>query len=1433
MQAKCPRCDQTSDFPDSLAGTEIRCPACGGLIPLPGAIRMIVEDAAKHSDATESQEQQPASGESQDPPVGDSGSVFAHLDVSGVSDADVLGPRSLSTEKIKSGRKTIIGICVAVLLLLGGGGTALVVHLDRQAHAKKVEDTFGNADQAYSKGDMDGCSRTLDQALKLMSERPGTVEKARADVLSGHATKIKKYIGYWRQAVTTRQRAGFVPAEASRSLADQLKTVAALGSDAQPVAKLIESLAQQAWKLDLNDRHKRIDEQFSSVQLQLDQARFEAAKDALKVLSEHLEKIRDEMGRRLRADFSEKTGVLDGLIKLQEDLALRVKAAPPAGPKRQKLLAEIEKLKVELKPASPGFKGLSKQFEVWIIDLRKDKRPLPSVQEIKSQTLKNIGEVFAKVAPGYKLVPESTKQKKSIFSMSNGKNTCRIMACSIGGKPRLMLEFDGIRMAFPFPGKAKYREFLLRYYTSLAPTIVSTLRKSNAKEAWGNQPWDVHISKGMAGCQPTAFLTGKGYVVTPGKLWKVTGHDAKATIQQIAKVFIKATRDLETAIGQDKLVNKELQTMLLMMVKAAYRPRRSSSDHLPRQFCSEAVAKGYIKKNAPELAKRLRKELAAYRLGYAGITRFSPLLTGKTDSGDQLELSLNADGKHLWRIYDAGADTTTFAMRFSDPHYYYNVSAHTTFNKKHSSWPIAELPIAVNMVHHALGVISSWDPVTDKLTYDPELWRRSTVVDKFFKTKKHFGPPEWSFPPHVLLADATGAPLGLVTPHGRLDMPEFGKRTGAQRRQVQDAFLDRCAATLRSPGEMHLFYKYLVKYCYDSPLTGYPFLIGDKQNSGDVHQDAYQTLDRKIAGRFIVDCDDLAEFYQTVTRRQKRLSYVMGQPSHAICGFVEKDGKNYRFTTVDTGPPRRFIAANLDEAIEAGSSTFDDERSEAFDPNQICFLLRFAGEQTRTPYVLGTRMFIDSKYAKTLINVQRDWHFCFLASGRDTMIEMVKREKDPPTLFELSGLYRELHDWPKAIEWANKGIAAIPPSDPASRLMERTRIATYLMLSGDIKAAGKHLTATGNMIAESEKKAGKQAKRYLGMRLIVGGSLARAEQPWEAWKVLKPAINILVKEKNLSGQNLSRLADLLLEMRAYLDKGNELTAEQKAFSAEVEGLLTPRLRKTLFNEGDTSSHLMSKYSTLLNYYAAKHGRKAALEQLLAPGPYPTGPRQHHKRGRMSPELEAEDWKWIRTSIPAYRSFFYDALDPMTPTSKHRTEEASRILAALEKSLPAIKKRGPLGGFQFSLMTMRLKRDCIAKKWDAVGRTLDTMKQKNWGQLYRRIAMALGSSAAYMNADEFETQFRAFCDRKPPLPHYLRIAYEAMQVKKYDSALRAAYITAKLFPKNPEVQKEFKLFRQLIEKRTDKPWIPPEKRKPAPEAKPDKEKEKVPAEAPGN
>jgi hypothetical protein len=226
-----------------------------------------------------------------------------------------------------------------------------------------------------------------------------------------------------------------------------------------------------------------------------------------------------------------------------------------------------------------------------------------------------------------------------------------------------------------------------------------------------------------------------------------------------------------------------------------------------------------------------------------------------------------------------------------------------------------------------------------------------------------------------------------------------GKPEDAQR------FYREAAAALPNAEHLDLIGEYLLMYAYDSPDPRNPALIGTRTVSGDIHQTAAQTVATTAGGMMRGDCDDLSELDQEIAELQGRNAQMIGLPAHAALVWADpRPGGTWITYLLQTGQPLGFEAPTLPDGLELAYKSFGS--GELFDRTKLEVLLRFSGENTRSSWYLSWRIFADPDYARTMIDVQRDWHFQTYQRAIVKMQELVAAgDEDPANYTELAGLY--------------------------------------------------------------------------------------------------------------------------------------------------------------------------------------------------------------------------------------------------------------------------------------------------------------------------------------------------------------------------------------------------------------------------------------------
>ena len=181
--------------------------------------------------------------------------------------------------------------------------------------------------------------------------------------------------------------------------------------------------------------------------------------------------------------------------------------------------------------------------------------------------------------------------------------------------------------------------------------------------------------------------------------------------------------------------------------------------------------------------------------------------------------------------------------------------------------------------------------------------------------------------------------------------------------------------------------------------------------------------------RASVDCDDLGELYQTIADKQGRMGHLLILPGHTAFATARKNGNMWTVELMQTGPTYAISAADLPEALRQTWKKFD--QTAPFSPDHLGVLLRFSGENQRGHFGLGWRIFSDPEYAKTMIDVQRDWQYQTYARAITKMKRLIEAgDKDTANYHELAALYSVTGQCERAIELQRQTLESA--TDPES-----------------------------------------------------------------------------------------------------------------------------------------------------------------------------------------------------------------------------------------------------------------------------------------------------------------------------------------------------------------------------------------------------------------
>ncbi|MSR74282.1 MAG: hypothetical protein EXS14_02265 [Planctomycetes bacterium] len=692
-------------------------------------------------------------------------------------------------------------------------------------------------------------------------------------------------------------------------------------------------------------------------------------------------------------------------------------------------------------------------------------------------------------------------------------------------------------------------------------------------------------------------------------------------------------------------------------------------------------------------------------------------------------------------------------------------------------------------------VLARWSAAG--LVADSDTWRK-TVAQHSLRTP---GIAKGFLPPHIPLFDLDGTLHKLITAHGVLDMAEAKNSA---------AFLNAAAKVLPDVGHMDLLGECMFTYVLDSPDPRFPLLVGTDKVQGEIHQTVAQTLATTSGGICRGDCDDIAELYQEVALRQGKLAHIANLPGHAACFWVDKleDG-GFVAHVLQTGPPMSFAAKTVPEALRAAYTEFGI--ADNFDPDQIAVAIRFNGENQRSTWVLGWRIFTEKDYATAMIDVQRDWHFHTFRRGIVKMEAMVAGgDKDPANERELVGLCEATAQWSAAVEHVKRAQAAGDPTFTlATRLIadlfesgqrDAAQAAVEALLTTDLPAAAKSLglgmTSVGFQLAGTVLASGRDpalAARCLDstctaqvQRLItqLGGFIRSNRFNAEAWK----HDGTMVELRRLIRTYVSLGCGILEDAPSLLADANPAATR---ISQQVEQWLAT----IAFRDFDEPAELLDRYADAGRYAAIALGNER-FHSMLQRGEWPTQlPTEPWTRSAGVAQL-TQDAAFVRMAPSWYGQQLLNQFG--TGRKTYDAALVQRLWKGMESARTAARKLGLESRVMDQLMaSCRVMANAALKDKAGLKAALIAVAQQNDKHLRDQVVAWMGQSARFFDTVWFGEMLTVFDAEIHYKPSYFEIAWKAAQGGAIPHALLAADLAEKRFGDDPTFREEAAWLRALL------------------------------------
>ena len=825
-------------------------------------------------------------------------------------------------------------------------------------------------------------------------------------------------------------------------------------------------------------------------------------------------------------------------------------------------------------------------------------------------------------------------------------------------------------------------------------------------------------------------------------------------------------------------------------VLAQVASRRGATTRYPRpDHARRLIRHGWLEQLLPEevLAKELRREVERAERG-AATTRFQ---------GEGLHFAESEDGFRRRAVVLETPRRRRYARTLQSPHY---------FDMLRKLQVVVDLPVGVEgadaskvraaAVYDGQRRIARWSR-EEGFEADAATWRQSVSVPR---RRGESVLPDF-LPPHVLIVDPDGDILSLVTAHGTLVPARDDSAEEIER------FLGEAVVALPDAGHVDLIGEYLFHYVYDSPDPRRPLLIGSDEVHGEINQTVKQTLSTVTGGVCRGDCDDLAEVYHAILTRQGKLAHIMTLPTHAVLGWAEKgEDEQWRVRVLHTGQPREYAAKSLPAALEAAYR--DLGQVEAFDPAQVGLSIRFSGENIRSQWLLGWRIFAEPDYARTMIDVQRDWHFRTYRRAIEKMVRLVDGGDDDPANYrELASLYERTGQLDLAARYLRLSVEA--GDDPALNL--GIRLVSVLYEAGKRQAAREEVyRLIDDALPSLQQKLGDRiaypALELAGAIVSEGRDVASALEVIEGFladQLLGRMARALRAATSRRAGDYLRVIDS--EERRFLQRGMNLTVEVMRLSgpkplAEKEALMKLAMSADMWTymvgprDVEVPGDLLDRYGTIGRHYAAVLGAETLRSMLTGA----TKPRKTFEHGvRMAgPGQIWRDLAWVNISL----AFWDGELTNLYDVDRNELDEDAvrRAVAAMRAAQAEAQRLGMarrtaddrllLAGLLESLVTDDAAgiRACfreVHRRGDKASRDL----------LHRW----LGLRARFVPVARFAEVVAIWDEEMGYRPGYFEVAWTAVTEGAPAQALLMAEAAVRRFPDDAAFAAELAFMKELL------------------------------------
>ncbi|PCJ57156.1 MAG: hypothetical protein COA79_16650 [Planctomycetota bacterium] len=1091
---------------------------------------------------------------------------------------------------------------------------------------------------------------------------------------------------------------------------------------------------------------------------------------------------------------------IDGINKKYVYLikAMKVKSIALKGSDRTRLLLSVLNASV----------GVEKQnlFQKALL-LPLPEEPKFQFKSTSEKEFKTLGSIVKKYYPRLNYINDKRDKKRNALVIK-GKDivievgiTNRKIANRKTPLKMVDLIVNGVHLSYDWGWFTRSAHMTLNHASEIVKRLhLNEIINTNQHLIWSFSPIG-YRSLGLAS-KTKDKKKNQSYLLYNSKVYPVQISESNRDLVRRKTVrFQKLAGELEKLINDNVNIEKEVKMPLTLLVSAL--AKTIKRDHfITTKFAKLAVFNNYVENTIKNCPLEIKAKVAELRKEYKDIVD-SPLLntSGIRTDGSEIKLFDSASQKGMVWTYNKDNNLTSFTeqpfvVEMDNPRNYLGrVGYRVFFSGKHESKPNDIKPVKVQAVHSTGGVLAEYNYEKDSFSTDEKAWNKH--INAGSRANPITGSAAWRIPPHILRLDSDGYMREMFVPNGRVKPFKINfKDTPEQAKKTKDVWLDNCAKVLKKNGELHLLFKFFFKYVFDSPVPNQNNLIGNNRERGDFHQTVYQTMDRGLGNKLLCDCDDLAEVYANIVRRQGKLAYVLGVPGHATCGWVDKLKDGYAINFLDTGPPRRITGKTLDEAMEKGVKSYDRNNIVSFNPRAVGFLLRFAGEQVRRGYQLDSRIMIDEDYGKKMVDVQEAWHFHFYLQGIETMNKVLETDKASANYYEISGLYRELGIGDKCVDYFELGVNNLSENDQKNAVMPLIMSSRWSLMFNEDDKYVKVIEEKIKEIKNRLKKLPNKSRKKQSYQFQLANILLGIKKPLKAYQEIKNFV-----PRNGRSLNIMLNASLSAICSSFKKKekdGKALTDEEKKIIDKLKPLIESFYKQKYFTRQDDVRMSIIKYGQILSHHIVFNGWDNVVDNLSKLS-FPKNTNINHYDRRNS-SME-KDWEWIRLNLNSYSSAIFhelkiDAKKKEKPTQEQWTK-ALKLMDLMERAYNKNKEIGLGKQSENTYLLMLLMKGAHLKRWDIVDDVFDKMEKKNWTAFYRQITARVSLLSLYLPEQSFLKLFRKFCAKNPPNQHYFGVVYATFKFKLFSLSKLTAKIIINKIKDDPKFLKEYRLFMKFI------------------------------------